>query len=518
MGKKALPDNRRNGIYYTPSLLARKLVEPLITGPKLRIIDPAFGKGALLLAAEQVLREKHQSRKRINLFGCDLSPLSNRTQHLPASNLSKCDFLDYAGKGKFDVVLMNPPYVRHHYLKKDTLDHYQNMIEDIFPLKRTSDLWAYFIVKATAHLKNKGSIGAILPWSFLQADYSVDLRKWLTRLFRDIKILALGNDLFNDAQERVVLVWMKGHGSPNRKLSIGTASTLTEHVRYHSISKECFTRDRVSLSFSYDSSEVVKRYKSQYGFDNFGKYANVSIGVVTGANSFFIKHEDELNTMSLGTNGTMPILTNGAQLRGFSIDGNIPDRQLILITRQNAVHFKNHIEYGEAEGYHLRSHSQRREPWYMVRTGDIPDAFFPYRVSLIPYLVLNNKNILCTNSIHRIFFKNITPTQKKWIQLSLLSIPGQLSIEANSKVYGSGVLKIEPSSLRKAICYSSRDRSIAGVYNQASKLLQGNDRREAVKVATEFIEKSLGIDRQLSIQAKTAYEELLSSRTKKKLK
>lgn len=512
-----ISDIRKNGVYYTPSLLARTLVEPLITSPSLRIIDPAYGDGALILAAEQVLKEKHHSKKRRNLFGCDLSPISDRTQHLSTSNLVKCDFFDYEGKSKFDVVLMNPPYVRHHYLKKDKVSHYQNKIENIFPLKRTSDLWAYFIVKATIHLKNNGSMGAILPWSFLQADYSIELREWLTGLFREIKVLALGPNLFNDAQERVVLVWMRGYGSPNKNLFIGTANNPNDPAKYHAISKEYFTRDRVCLSFSYDALEVMERYKSQYGFDNFGDFADISIGVVTGADSFFIKHEDELNTMSLGANQMMPILTNSAQLRGFSINGNMPDRRLILMTKESAISFRDYIEYGESEQYHLRSHSQRREPWYTVRTGNIPDAFFPYRVSLIPYLVLNSENIQCTNSIHRILFRNIVTTQKKWIQVSLLSIPGQLSIEASSKVYGVGVLKIEPSSLRKAICYSSKDRSITSVYNQISRLLQANNRKEAMRVATDFIEESLRIDRRLSIQAETVYEELLAIR-KKQLK
>lgn len=516
MENKLISHNRKNGVYYTPSLLAWTLVEPLITDPNLRIIDPAYGDGALILAAEQALREKHQSKKRSNLFGCDLSPLSDRTQHLPVSNLVKCDFFDYEVNRKYDVVLMNPPYVRHHYLHKDKVNHYQNVIKNVFPIKRTSDLWAYFIVKATIHLKNNGCIGAILPWSFLHADYSVELRKWLTSLFREIKVLAFGANLFNDAKERVVLVWMKGYGRSNKGLFMGTAANPNDHVKYHAISREYFTRNRVNISFSNDALEVIERYKSKYSFTDFGDYADISIGVVTGADNFFIKHEDELNTIGHGAKGMIPILTNSTQLCGFSINGNMPDRRLILITGENISKFKDYIKYGESERYHLRAHSQRREPWYEVKVGGIPDAFFPYRVSLIPYLVLNSRHIQCTNSIHRIYFKNVTPTEKKWIQVSLLSIPGQLSLEANSRVYGSGVLKIEPSSLRKAICYSSKDRSIGGVYNQISRLLQANNRREAMRVATDFIEESLGINRRLSIQAETVYEELLSSRKKKK--
>lgn len=517
MENKVISPHRKNGVYYTPSLLARTLVEPLITNTNLKIIDPAYGDGALILASEQVLREKHRSNKRRNLFGCDLSPLSDRTQHLLASNLVKCDFFDYEGKDQFDVVLMNPPYVRHHYLNKDKVGHYQKVIENVFPLKRTSDLWAYFIVKATVHLKNNGSIGAILPWSFLHADYAVELRKWLTSLFREIKVLALGSNQFNDAKERVVLLWMKGYGDSNKGLFMGTAVNSNDYVNYHTISKEYFNRKRVNISFSNDALEVVEKYKTKYGFNDFGEYADISIGVVTGADGFFIKYSDELDGMKIDDNDLMPIFTNSAQLCGFSVNGNVPDEKLILMTENNASKFNDYIESGESEQYHLRAHSQRREPWYEVKAGNIPSAFFPYRVSLIPYLVLNSNNVQSTNSIHRIYFKNIMSTEKKWIQVSLLSVPGQLSIEANSRVYGSGVLKIEPSSLRKAICYSSKNRSIDGTYNQISKLLQANNRREAMRVATDFIEESLGITKRLSIQAKTVYEELLSSRKNKKL-
>lgn len=517
MANNHIPHQRKNGIYYTPSLLARTLVEPLITDSDQRIFDPAYGDGALILAAEQVLKEKLQSRKKRHLFGCDLSPIDGKTQHLPASHLVKCDFFDYVNKKKYDIILMNPPYVRHHLLDEDKTDHYQNIIETVFPLKRTSDLWAYFMVKATLHLKNNGSIGAILPWSFLHADYSVDLRKWLIGLFREIKVLTLGSNLFNDAKERVVLVWMKGYGTSNKHLLMGSAKNPGDHVKYHSISKEYFTRKRVSISFSNDALGIIERYKSEYGFSDFGDYANISIGVVTGADSFFIKDEDELNSIGFSANGMTPILTNSAQLCGFSINGNVPHKRLVRITEDNASEFEDYINYGESEQYHLRAHSQRREPWYEVKTGNIPDAFFPYRVSLIPYLILNSGNIQCTNSIHRIYFVDISPTEKKWIQVSLLSISGQLSLEANSRVYGSGVLKIEPSSLRKAICYSSNDRSITRAYNQISRLLQVNKRREAMRVASGFIEESLGIDRRLSIQAEMVYEELLSSRKKRKL-
>ncbi len=513
MANESIPHHRKNGVYYTPSLLARILAEPLITDSNLSIFDPAYGNGALLLSAEQVLKEKHRSRKRSNLFGCDLSPLTDKTKHLPEANLIERDFFDYEMARKYDIVLMNPPYVRHHYLEREKIDHYQRVVKTIFPLKRTADLWSYFIVKATAHLKANGSIGAILPWSFLHADYSTDLRKWLSDRFQEIKVLVLGSGLFDDAEERIILAWLRGYGDANKKLSIGIANNPNDIVNYHSISKEYFSRNRVNIAFSNDAAEIIQIYKTIYRFQNLGDYADILIGVVTGANDFFVKNENDFGLSCFKR--MTPIFTSSDQLKGFSINGNMPHSRLILITKSNEKSLADYIKYGESKQYHLRAHSLLRKPWYQVKVGRVPDAFFPYRVSLLPYLVLNNKKIQCTNSIHRLYFKNITPTEKKWIQISMLSIPGQLSLEANARVYGSGVLKVEPNSLKKSICYLSKDKSIACVYNQASKLLQINKRREAMDIATKFIEKSLGINRQLSIQAEAVYNELLTNRKKK---
>ena len=85
---------------------------------------------------------------------------------------------------------MNPPYVRHHTLTYTKIQKYSKTTNSICKLKKTSDLWAYFLAKALGHIKEGGSIGAILPWSFLQADYARDIRKLLSNKFKHIKIVS----------------------------------------------------------------------------------------------------------------------------------------------------------------------------------------------------------------------------------------------------------------------------------------------------------------------------------------
>ena len=53
---------KKNGIYYTPSNLAEFLAKPLLNDKNIKILDPAYGEGALLLAAEKILKGKYDTR------------------------------------------------------------------------------------------------------------------------------------------------------------------------------------------------------------------------------------------------------------------------------------------------------------------------------------------------------------------------------------------------------------------------------------------------------------------------
>jgi type I restriction-modification system DNA methylase subunit len=80
--------HRKHGIYYTPSVLADYLAAPLITDAGVKILDPAYGEGALLLAAERQYHRKFPNSS-LHLFGCDIKPVNGLLRHLPEANLKK---------------------------------------------------------------------------------------------------------------------------------------------------------------------------------------------------------------------------------------------------------------------------------------------------------------------------------------------------------------------------------------------------------------------------------------------
>ncbi len=505
-------ENRKNGVYYTPNSLAEFLVNPLIKRTRQSIFDPAYGDGALLIAAEKIFKKQvNGNGAKLAIYGCDLKPVNGKLAHLPESNLVKMDFFDYPHENKYDLILMNPPYVRHHFLDNDVRLKYYQSISSMLKLKLTSGLWAYFLVKAVKHLKNQGSIGAILPWSFLQADYSQKIREWLLNHFKEIKILALNSEYFPKTQERVLMVWLNNYGQRTGSIKISFSSDLRENTTYIDLDKKEWLSPRVNFSRQDDIESLLQTYIDRHNFIRFGEAARVSIGVVTGADSFFILPGDEARGKQFPDSRLIPILSSSKEFTSLRLNGKGPQKRLLQFTSNINNNDLRYIREGEAQGLQYRAHSKLRTPWYRVNPGDIPDAFFPYRMAKIPYLMLNN-GYQCTNSIHRVYFKNLNDNQRKWLQLSLLSVPGQLALESYSKTYGRNVLKIEPGALKDSIVYLSDDPEINSIYPVISTMIAAGKKIDAMEVATVFLNKKLNIDPGLSTSAFSTWHELQNRR------
>lgn len=513
MATKNISKNKKNGIYYTPKSLAEFLVKPLIKKGNISILDPAYGEGALLLAAESAFQKKMKSQnKHLNLFGCDKEPVNGLLKHIPSSQLLKIDFLNFPFEHKFDVILMNPPFVRYPNIGTQKIEEYQNITTQIFKAKTRSDLWVYFLIKSIGHLKNSGSIGAILPWSFLQANYSRDLRAWLTEQFEEIKILALGSQYFDKAAERILLVWLHNYRYQSNSIKICFSKNITNDLIYSNIDKKQFESPIVAVSKNYNVDKILEKYVNNHSFNKFKKFADIKIGVVTGANDFFIRTNEDANKLGFSKDHLIPVFTSSKEFLGLYTNGNIPSKSLLTISKKSYEDYKEYINHGMDLDYHLRVHSTLRDPWYSLNIGITPDAFFPYRMARIPFLMINDHYAQCTNSIHRVYFKELSANEKKWIQVSLLSVPGQLSLERYSKIYGSGVLKIEPNSLKNSIVYKNNDNDIKSIYYKLSELISKNSKHDAMMMATDFINNKLKIPRSLSNDALSALNEFQTRR------
>jgi len=487
---------KKNGIYYTPSILADYLVTPLIDQAQMSVFDPAYGEGALLLAAEKAYLSKFKtspSTMSLSMFGCDKRPVNGLLSHIPTANLFSQDFFQLNKSMKFDTILMNPPYVRHHLIDKHWREATRKELSKKVELKYTADLWTYFLVNSVKHLNKGGSIGAILPWSFIQADYAQTIRAFLVHNFSEINLLTLGAKYFENAKERVILVWLRNYGEAAKWVNIANSKEVSEDVPFRKISLEKFKTKKVVFYARQSQESNLDRYIDNYGFSRFQDHADVRIGVVTGADGYFICSKEEARKNGFYRENLVPIFTTSKEFKGLSTHQETTYKYLLQLTEDNCDKFEKYISLGIDANLHLRSHSLRRRPWFKVNVHQMPNAFFPYRMSKLPYLVLNSADAQSTNSIHRIYFRGLTDTEIKWIQISLMSGIGQLSLEIESKTYGRGMLKIEPSSLKRAIVYKSSDPSINLIHSKVNSLLLSGNKQDAMLASTNFLRDKLNL-------------------------
>jgi adenine-specific DNA-methyltransferase len=488
--------NKKNGIYYTPPALADYLVKPLIKTKDQSILDPSYGEGSLLLAAERAIKHKWKNPY-FHLFGCDILPVNGLLRHIPEANLKQIDFFCFSTDNTFHTIIMNPPYVRHQIQESSNIEKYRSSYPILKILKNTADLWAYFLVKAVLHLKKGGNIGAILPWAVLQADYAKPLRTWLSEIFNEIIVVTLSNKYFKKANERVVILWLKGYGRKCKSIKIASSKNIESTITFTELPIHNWTSNRVFYSSFYNIEQILNRYKSEFGFTEFSLHADVKIGVVTGAVDYFIMSKKETKKIGISRNRLIPILTSSDEFAEYLKIGKKNLSLLASLKAKDHLKYRNFIKKGIESKVNLRSHSLLREPWYSVKVGNVPDAFFHYRITKIPYLLPNHDKVQCTNSIHRIYFKNVTEIEKKWIIVSMLSIPSQLSIEINAKTYGRGILKIEPKSLKNALVIKRCDPIVNSTYEKIISLLSANKKESAMYAASEFIYNELGISEDL---------------------
>ena len=205
IGKDKQTERRRSGAFYTPEYIAEFLVKASfdaashISGDPPRVLDPACGCGAFLIAAWRELRKKfprHDRRKIISrcLFGVDTDPIA---VHIARISLWLESGLENAGwqtlevnirEGdslrnfietdfeRFDVVVGNPPYrnVKRGIpddLKEFCKLHYRTAIGQW-------DLAAPFVELALERLlKPGGAMGYVLPNPVLLAENYAPVRE-----------------------------------------------------------------------------------------------------------------------------------------------------------------------------------------------------------------------------------------------------------------------------------------------------------------------------------------------------
>jgi adenine-specific DNA-methyltransferase len=461
---------KANGVYYTPPRLARLLAEwALVRNPQ-RILEPAFGDGVFLRAAHDSLMDAGVADPAARLFGVELDPLGverlhESGLHLRAGHLRQADLLTLDAKrlgGGFDAVLGNPPYIRHHLLSAELIERGRSGAKRLgIELNGRSDAWAYFCAHLVTFLDAGGRLALVLPGSVLQADYARPLLNALASDKGEVQLIRVSERLFPGVKERTVLLLIdraKPSGGRVIYRRIADLDGLKRALFRESPRARAKRMDRKDerhrLPWRLTAAEaaVWDEICAKEDVSRLGTLMKIRIGVVTGANGFFIRSQTEVDALGKSVL-SLPIVSRGAWLgvARWTSDAqrNVAEEpsRLVLFPRGEGrltVAARSELRRGEKERLDTRSHCERRAPWYSIRDTAVPELFLPYMGSQPRWLVVNEAGATCSNTVHRAWLRPEVELSPESVAAASWTTLFRLSAELQGRSYGGGVLKLEP--------------------------------------------------------------------------
>ncbi|MGI0086013.1 MAG: SAM-dependent methyltransferase, partial [Nitrososphaerales archaeon] len=190
----------------------------------------------------------------------------------------------------------------------------------------------------------------------------------------------------------------------------------------------------------------------------FEDIAKVDVGIVTGANKFFLVPDETVSRYALAR-FAHPMFGRSDHCPGIIYD----DRQhaenarignptnFLWITAPKSELPKKVLEYialGEDEKLHTRYKCRVRKPWYTVPSVYATEVGMLKRASDTPRLILNKLSAYTTDTAYRIVTKGLAPEKLVYCFLNSLTA---LSAELEGRHYGGGVIELVPSEIEKLL-------------------------------------------------------------------
>ncbi len=477
--EKDIEERRKLGQYSTPFELAQEIIAhglKLLPEKEISFLEPCIGTGAFYSA----LLSKANSEYCVQTAtGIEIDPVyydcAVKLWKDLGINLLHGDFTQIDPKQKYNLVITNPPYVRHHYLtqakKAYLLERGKN--ETGIALSGLAGLYCHFILLAHKWLAPGAICGWLIPSEFMDVNYGTAIKEYL---LHDVHLLRIHryapeNSMFSDALVSSCVVWFKNETiNDDYEIEFSFGGTHDKPAQSKHIKKTDLSKERKWTRFP--EKEIRGKESKE---NTLGDYFEIKRGLVTGDNSFFIMSREKIIELGLDMSFFKPILPSPRYLKtdfvGTDIDGipQIEPQYFLLdceLTEQEIMEQSpaiwNYLQSG-IENTSKKYLCKSRKKWYWQEQRDATYFLCSYmgrgkdNGSPIRF-ILNLSEAIVTNSYLMLYPKehlqkaisdNSNSVYRIWELLK--GISGN-DIEEEGRVYGGGLKKIEPRELAKVPC------------------------------------------------------------------
>ena len=202
--------------------------------------------------------------------------------------------------------------------------------------------------------------------------------------------------------------------------------------------------------------ELIKKLISHDAVYKFKDIAEVDVGIVTGANKFFLVDNETIKNFKLdkyahpmfGRSQHCPGILYDIHQHQMNQKQGLPTNFLYIADEfeQLSAKVKDYIQLGKAEKYHERYKCRIRKPWYKVPSVYSTEIGMLKRCHEAPRLILNEIGAYTTDTAYRV---RSTFTSAENLVCSFLNPLTAITAELEGRYYGGGVLELVPSEIEK---------------------------------------------------------------------
>ncbi len=469
-------EQKLRGGYYTPDDLAEFLVRWVAARQPETVLEPGCGDGVFLEKIGLHLEESTVLGFEIDSTEANKARCRAHSVNLVNTTIHERDFLDWAVKAirnescEFDAVVGNPPFIRYQYLPSV----FQSRAEAIFRnlncrFTRHTNAWVPFVLAAFALLRPGGRLAMVVPAEIIHVLHAGSLREYIGKHARKITIVDPEELWFsNTLQGAVLLLAEKRRDSRDRAEGVGIFPVHgrefikrgphdifdTPHPINGKTIESKWTRALLEpkVRSLIDGLTVLKSVR------RFKEIATVDVGIVTGANKFFLVPDDTVQRFGL-SKWSHPMFGRSQHCPGIVYDRTQHSSNAEKGFPTNFIWFKDkeverspaaraYILHGERRNLNTRYKCRTRKPWYSVPSVYSTEIGMLKRAHHIPRLILNKLSAYTTDTSYRISVKDGTAQSLVYCFVNPLTA---LSAELEGRHYGGGVLELVPSEIERLL-------------------------------------------------------------------
>lgn len=467
------PRKLRGGFYTHPEIAAF-LVAWIREAHPASLLEPSCGDGRFLERIESVRWPQLQ-----RVVACEIDPVeaaSARARVGPPVEILRTDFLEwYDARARardrevFDAVVGNPPFIRYQYLSEAQQVLAGRIFDELnLPFTRHTNAWVPFVLASLRMLRPGGRLGMVVPSELLHIPHADALRRYLAGECARVLVLDPEEIWFSETLQGTVLLLAEKKGLPTdagRGVAVTPiagrgclATPAGEYLETAAYVGGTATRGKwMRLLLSAGERRLLEDLQGHPEVRPLADLATVDVGIVTGANRFFVVPDRVVDAFELGSRAH-PMFGRSEQVAGLVYRAEDHAQNKADGLPANFLWFESgddldlppaarrYLALGRAQSLHTRYKCRVRRPWYRVPSVYLAPVAMLKRAHHFPRLVLNDASAYTTDTAYRIVPRGGDAAS---LVLGFVNSLTCLGAELEGRHYGGGVLELVPSEIER---------------------------------------------------------------------